>query len=388
MKKIKIGLFIDCFFPTIDGVVMVVDNYAKNLSKYCEIVVVCPTYGLKDKKIKFDYKVIRVKSLKIPLTNYTYGIPKIDSKIVKKLVNENFDLIHIHSPFSVGKLGIDVAKISNIPVIGTMHTQLKFELYKYTKSHKITDYITNLAIKVYEECDQCYAVNKRIGEVFKEYGYKFEPLVLQNGTDLKLLDNEKEAIEEVNKLYNIEPNMEVLLFVGRITLIKNIMFIIDVINVLKQKKLNFKMLFVGSGPDLKKLQKKIDNLDLSDCVVLCGKISDRELLSKIFCRAKLFIFPSLFDASSLVQIEAASQKTPTLFLEGAATSYTITPEVNGYLGKNNVNQYAKKIIEIINDNKHYNEVSENSYKDLYKTWKNITEEVYQIYLDLIKKNQK
>ena len=32
MEKLKIGLFIDCWYPMVDGVVMVVDNYAKRLS--------------------------------------------------------------------------------------------------------------------------------------------------------------------------------------------------------------------------------------------------------------------------------------------------------------------------------------------------------------------
>jgi hypothetical protein len=30
-KKLKIGLFIDTFFPMVDGVIMVVDNYARRL---------------------------------------------------------------------------------------------------------------------------------------------------------------------------------------------------------------------------------------------------------------------------------------------------------------------------------------------------------------------
>ena len=108
----------------------------------------------------------------------------MDIKILKRLVNEKFDIIHIHSPFSLGKLGIDVAKLLNIPVIGTMHTLMKFELYKYTKSHAITDLITNQAIKVYEQCDQCFSVNKKIGEIYKEYGYSKEVKIFQNATDL------------------------------------------------------------------------------------------------------------------------------------------------------------------------------------------------------------
>lgn len=385
MKKIKVGLFIDSYFPMIDGVVMVVDNYAKKLSKKCEVVVVCPSYGLKDRGIKFDYKVIRVKSIKIPLTTYTYGIPKMDIKILKRLVNEKFDIIHIHSPFSLGKLGIDVAKLLNIPVIGTMHTLMKFELYKYTKSHAITDLITNQAIKVYEQCDQCFSVNKKIGEIYKEYGYSKALKIFQNATDLKLIENKKKSDIEINKLYNIKQDDIVFLFVGRITSVKNIMFIVDVLKILKDKKKKFKMLFVGEGPDKNKLIKKVNRFDLNNDVIMCGKITDRELLAKIYRRAKLFVFPSLFDTNSLVQIEASSQKTPTIFIENAPTAFLVTSEVNGFFGKNNPKKFAKKIIDILNDEKHYNEVSENAHKDLYKTWDTIAKEVYDEYIRLINK---
>lgn len=385
MKKIKIGFFVDSYFPTIDGVAMVVDNYAKRLIKKCEVVVVCPSYGLKDNKFKSDYKIIRVKSLKIPLTNYTYGLPKVEINIMKKLLNEKFDLIHIHSPFSVGKLGVDIAHISKIPVIGTMHTLLDFELYKYTKSHTITDFVISKAIRVYEECDRCFSVNKRVGEIYKEYGYSKKIEVFQNATDLKLIKNVKDANKEINKMYNLSPKDDVLLFVGRITTVKNIMFIIDVLKVLKDKKIDFKMLFVGKGPDEKKLIEKIKKFGLSNNVIMCGHVSDRKLLSKIYCRAKLFVFPSYFDANSLVQIEASSQKTPTIFLEKAPTSCLVTSDVNGFIGKDNTRKFAKKIIDILKDNNHYEEVSENAYKDLYKSWDTIVDQVYKKYIELINK---
>ena len=38
-------------------------------------------------------------------------------------------------------------------------------------------------------------------------------------------------------------------------------------------------------------------------------VKDRELLASIYARADLFLFPSLYDASSIVQIEEALQKT-------------------------------------------------------------------------------
>ena len=38
-KRLKIAMVIDTYFPMIDGVVMVVDNYAKRLQKYADVTV-------------------------------------------------------------------------------------------------------------------------------------------------------------------------------------------------------------------------------------------------------------------------------------------------------------------------------------------------------------
>ena len=43
-KKITIGLFGDSFFPMADGVIMVMDNYARRLCKYANVIVFVPEY--------------------------------------------------------------------------------------------------------------------------------------------------------------------------------------------------------------------------------------------------------------------------------------------------------------------------------------------------------
>ena len=40
-KRLKIAMVIDTYFPMIDGVVMVVDNYAKRLQKYADVKFTC-----------------------------------------------------------------------------------------------------------------------------------------------------------------------------------------------------------------------------------------------------------------------------------------------------------------------------------------------------------
>ena len=59
LKEITIGIFNDSFFPMADGVIMVVDNYARRLSKYANVIVFVPSYVNKDfDDSKLPYKVV------------------------------------------------------------------------------------------------------------------------------------------------------------------------------------------------------------------------------------------------------------------------------------------------------------------------------------------
>jgi glycosyltransferase involved in cell wall biosynthesis len=162
------------------------------------------------------------------------------------------------------------------------------------------------------------------------------------------------------------------------------LFIVDALKILKNNKFKFKMLFAGAGEDEKLLKESIYENGLEKDIILCGKVCDRELVTSLFVRADLFLFPSLFDANSLVQIEAASQGTPTVFLEGAVTSATVTNNINGFIAKNNIEDYANTIMRVMKDKKLYEKVSKNALKDLYKNWDDVVEEVYKRYCLIIK----
>lgn len=385
MKKITIGLFIDTYFPVVDGVCMVVDNYAKRLSKFADVIVFAP--GFKDKPYddsKFEYKVVRCKSIKIPTVDYYLPVPNLDKKFKKELNNSKLDIIHIHSPFTLGKIGVKYAEKHNIPVIGTMHSQYKQDFKRAFKSDFIASKLTNIPIKVFNKCDECWAVNSEVARIFhNDYGYKTLPRVMNNATDMEYIKLSKEDKKLIDKKYDIKDDDKVFLFVGRINKLKNVFFIVDSLKILKEKGYRFKMLFVGNGQDEKELQNYIIKNNLDKEIKLCGKITDRNILAKYYSRADLFLFPSLYDSSSIVQIEAASQKTPSLFLKGAATADTIKNNVNGFICDNDVKKYSDKIIEIMNDKKLFNKVCDNAYKEVYVNWNDRIKEVYDLYLEFI-----
>lgn len=389
MKKITVGLFNDSFFPLTDGVIMVVDNYARRLSNFCNVIVFVPNYLFS----KFDdttlpYKVVRCYSLDVPFLDYSLPIPKLDYKFIRNLNKYKLDIVHIHSPFSLGVAGLKYAKRHHIPCIATMHSQFKQDFKRALKSEMLANKFTYRLMKVYNKCDLCFAVNKEVARIyFEEYHYKTMPRVLLNATDMEPIENNNKTYKGLDKKYNIKWNEKVFLFVGRLNILKNILFIVDSLSVLKKKKpsLKFKMLFVGVGQDEDKLKERIKELNLEKEVLLVGKIEDRIELASIYKRADLFLFPSVYDASSLVQIEAASQKTPGVFLKNTATSSTITDNVNGFLSDETIGAYSDKIIEVMENKELYKKVSDNAYYDLYRSWDKAVEEIYEIYKDLIDK---
>ena len=390
-KRLNIGLFVDVFFPMTDGVVMVVDNYAKRLAEFCNVIVFAPRYiGDNYDDSRFNYKVVRCRSLKVPFIDYSLPIPKMDLDFQDALNNYDLDIIHIHSPFTIGEAGIKYAKNHNIPVVGTMHSQYKQDFMRAVHNDTLAQTLTKTLIHTYNKCDECWAVNSEVARIFyEEYGYKELPKIMNNATEMLPLENKEEACNLVNKKYNLNDE-KVFIFVGRINALKNIFFIADALKIVHEKRpdINFKMLFVGTGQDEEELKERIKKNGLEEQVIMCGKVTDRNLLASLYVRSDLFLFPSLYDASSIVQIEAASQHTPCLFLEGAATTATVTNSVNGFISLNDDEFYANYIIKIMDNPEVLKKVSDNAFRDLYKNWDDNIKEVYDRYLCLIEEKNK
>ena len=226
--KITIGLFNDSFYPMTDGVINVVDNYARLLSKRANVIVFVPSYpnNYYD-DTTLPYKVVRCKSIKIPFLDYSLPMPKLDIKFLKELKKYNLDIVHIHSPFTIGATGVKYAKKHNLPCIATMHSLFKKDIMRFTKSELASDKLLKEIIKVFNSCDECFAVNKEVARIFYEdYHCKKYPLVMNNATNMKRLDDFKKASKYINKKHNIKSNEKVFLFVGRLNLLKNILFIV------------------------------------------------------------------------------------------------------------------------------------------------------------------
>jgi len=198
LKKLKVGFFIDTFFPMVDGVTMVVHNYATIMSQFCDVTVFAPKGRVPFDDKTLPYNVVRCKKMKLIGTDYNIPLPRMDNEFLKKLSNTELDIVHIHSPFGVGKIGIEYAKKHNIPSIATMHSFYKKDFERYTRSKLISNMMFKKVINTVNLCDECWTVNEDVAKIYMYYGIKPRPKVINNATDCTYYDNPKE-LELLNK---------------------------------------------------------------------------------------------------------------------------------------------------------------------------------------------
>ena len=331
--KLTIAYFCDTFYPIIDGVIKVLDNYASLLKDKYNIVVIVPKH--KNIVIKKDYLIIGVSSLYFKFVNYDLAFPEIDGFLDKAIKRLKIDLVHSHSPFNMGAYAAKVAKKKKVPLVMTMHSQFKQDFLKYTNSEAISSYLLKQIVKVFNKSQEVWTMNERTKNVLESYGYNGKFYLLPNGTDFVTPDNLSELQSKANK----------------------------------------------------KFKSKIKKYNLEDNVIFTGRISNREDLATIFARSNLFLFPSIYDMSSLVQIEAAAFKTPTIFIENSVTSASVTNNVNGFTASSNENEFANRVCELIDNRSTTEKVGEKAFEDLYKTWDQIAIICAERYEYLIKQNK-
>ncbi len=382
-SKLKILEATEAFFPNIDGVVNVVKNYAEQLNKTDECTVCAPKPAKKSKyKDEEAYEVLRCNSFSAP-ENYRAPMPSTDLKFKKKLYEKNFDLIHVHSPFMLGRYCLKMAKKRKIPTVLTLHTKYKVDFQRTLHGCKpLINFMMRYIMKTINGADNVWTVSNTAVQELRDYGYKGEVRVVKSGTDFKYPDNAEELIAKIDEAHGLKGQEHVFLFVGRIAMYKNLGLLTDALKIVKEKGVDFKMIMVGGGFDVKKMKEKVEEAGLSDRFIFTGTVKDRKILQGYYLRSDLFLFPSTFDTCSLVSIEAAAHKLPVVVIKDSCPAEGIEDGVNGFISDEDSEIYAEKIISAIND-KNLTQIGENAYKTVYRTWEQVAEELREKYVEII-----
>ena len=137
---------------------------------------------------------------------------------------------------------------------------------------------------------------------------------------------DSERLKYISK--NIDVNDPYFLFVGRISVEKNIEFLINMAVKLKYINSNIKIKIIGSGPDFEELNLKILNLNLNN-ILLIGSIK-WDNLGDYYANSLGLILPSFFEPWGMVANESFFFNVPVICSKfcGCANDLVIN-EYNG-----------------------------------------------------------
>ena len=339
----KILYISDVYFPRVNGVSTSIRTFVKQMhSLGHEVHLIAPEYA----HVTEDEAWIR----RIPARSI-YFDP--EDKLMKwgavmqklpGLRRENYDLIHVHTPFVAHYLGLRLARELNVPCVETYHTFFEDYLHHYLPwIPKLV--ARGLARGISKR--QCNAVDAIVApsapmlSVLRAYGVKAAAEVIPTGLQEHSF---KDADGKAFRLkYGIPLERPMLLFVGRVAFEKNISFLLEMTKVLIKQHPDALLVVAGQGPAEKSLHKLAADLGLDNNIKFIGYLDRNTELNACYQAADIFVFSSKSETQGLVLLEAMAQGTPVVAIAELGTASILVEGKGALIAPDNIERFADKV---------------------------------------------
>ncbi len=139
--------------------------------------------------------------------------------------------------------------------------------------------------------------------------------IVYNGVDPAKYDPEvvpKSKCDEIRARYGIRPDDLMILFIGRIVVVKGVDRLIQSMNLIRLRIPNAKLVIVGTSDMQNSIEEMVRTLHLENCIRLRFEwISEEERIAH-YAAADLCVFPSLYEPFGIVALEAMSMGKPVV----------------------------------------------------------------------------
>jgi glycosyltransferase involved in cell wall biosynthesis len=240
--------------------------------------------------------------------------------LTEQLRQENFDLIHIQTPFVAHYAGLELGRRLGLRCVETYHTY--FEEYFH---HYIPFLPRRLVATIARHTSrrQCNAVDALIvpspamRDALVAYGITTPQVVIPTGIPVDHFAQGQG--QRFRERHGLPADRPLLLYVGRVAFEKNIGFLLDCMAQLRHSHPEALLLITGEGPAEHALQRQVKHLELDEQVRFLGYL-DRSLeLPDCYAAADAFVFASRTETQGLVLIEAMAAGTPVIALAEMGT---------------------------------------------------------------------
>lgn len=346
----RIAMFTNNYKPYIGGVPISIEHLAQALrGQGHKVYIFAPSYeGQEEEK-----DVIRYPSF--PFSIAGAPVPNIFTHLFINKVRElQIDVIHVHHPAIVGNVALAIKRKLGIPVVFTYHT--KYEEYlHYIRGLEEIEAHTGIMDRYLQyfcgECDLIIAPTTGIKEYLLEKNDRMPVETLPTGIPRESFVAKTEEVIRIRQAYLGNANY-LFCTVSRLAKEKNLYFQIEALahlkRLMKKQGKSFRHLVIGDGPEKKKLQRKIEELGLTENVILLGYVENSQI-KNYQAASDLFLFTSKSETQGIVLLEAMAVSNPVIAVDASGVCDVVKNGENGYLTREDAHEWAGKIIDVLND---------------------------------------
>jgi 1,2-diacylglycerol 3-alpha-glucosyltransferase len=343
-RPLRIAVFSDSFLPILNGVSISIDSLVTELRNRGHSIHIytasSPTY--KDP----DPNTYRFNAIETPVArDYPLAIPPFYS-MLKRFRRHSYDLIHTHTPFTIGFVGLRWAESHDLPIVSTYHTlydryahyipllpkrYLRFKIAKHTNFY-------------YNNVDHVITPSEAAMKWLRRHSVTTGISVIPTGAPRRQLMDRS----EVRNALGIPPGQRILLYVGRLAREKNMAVLFEMAAIAFQRDPSIRLWLVGDGPYRNECAAMVRELGIGDRVKFVGFVPRPEV-DQYYEAADLFVFSSITETQGLVVQEAMAYGVPAVAVAGGGASEGIVEGENGFTVRNDPGAFAERVISTIGE---------------------------------------
>lgn len=329
-------------YPTIGGSGIIATELAYGFAEYghqIHIVSYSPPFRFN----KFNENIFyhNVNPVNYPLFEFPLYTLTLTAKVAEIVENENIDIIHCHYAIPHSFSGVVakdiVSDFRDVKVVSTLHGTDVTLVGTQPTFRKIVSYALNKGDSI--TCVSEFLYHSTI----REFSPSKPIEIIHNFVDT----DEFKRVENAQLRNRFASESEkVLIHISNFRPVKKVEDVVYAFSEIK-KKIPSKLILVGDGPEMPKIEMQIKKLGIFKDVYCLGEQSS---IAELLSIADLFLLTSEIESFGLAALEALSCGVPVVCYDVGGLKELVLNDVNGYLVEfGNTNLLAEKALQILKD---------------------------------------
>ena len=295
----RVGFFTEVYRPVVNGVVASIDALADGLRErghqvYCFAPRV-PGYD------EADGPVFRMPSLPLPHSApYRLTLPLVSRRNLNTVI-KRLSVVHVHSPFVTGWMGLRYARRYGMPLVYTYHTQLEAYAHYVPFEPNATRFAASQLTRTFANLTDAVIVpTPAMATHLRDLGVAVRLEVVPSGIDLRAFGAGRRD-EALRAGAGAGPEDRMLLCVSRLAKEKNVELLLEAVALAGDPRM--RVVVAGDGPARAELEARARECGVAGQTRFLGFVP-RDRLPDLYASCDAFCMPSTTETQGLVQAEA------------------------------------------------------------------------------------